>query len=73
MASTQGCPYIVIAETEEPIVGLNADELAQRAQMMMSSVIEGLTLAPAQLESKLRDVVREQIRPSGVVRSSVPM
>ena len=72
MAASQGCPYIVIAETEEPIVGLSAHELQVRAELMIPSVLEGFTLAPADLELKYRDAVRQQIRPAGMVRSSVP-
>jgi hypothetical protein len=73
MASTQGCPYLVIAETPNPIRQLEPDALRIRAEAMLSTVIDGLTLPPAEIERRLKDVAGRQIHPEGVVRSAVPV
>lgn len=73
LASTQGCPYVVIAETPNPIRQLEHDALRARAEEMLATVIDGLTLPPAEIERRNRDVVYQQLRPRGVVRSSVPV
>ena len=70
MAATQGCPYLVIAETPNPIRQLDASALHARAAAMLQTVIDGLTLPPAEIERRMNDIAREQIRPEGVVRSS---
>ena len=73
MASTQGCPYIMIAETPNPIRQLDPEALRARAEAMIATVIDGLTLPPAEIERRLKDVARQQIHPQGVVRSTVPV
>ncbi|HEV8518043.1 MAG TPA: hypothetical protein VGQ54_05675 [Burkholderiales bacterium] len=73
IASTQGCPYIVIAETPNPIQDLAPDALRMRAEAMITTVIDGLTLPPAEIERRLADTVRQQIRPQGIVRSGTPV
>jgi hypothetical protein len=73
MAATQGCPYIVIAETPNPIRQLEETAIRKRAEAMIDTVIMGLTNAPADIEAKLKDAAREQIHPEGVVRSAVPV
>lgn len=73
MAATQGCPYIVVAETPNPIRQLEPEALRVRAAAMIGTVIEGLTLPPAEIERRMKDVVRQQIHPEGVVRSAVPV
>jgi hypothetical protein len=73
MASTQGWPYVIIAETENPIRQLEPDALRVRAEAMISTVIEGLTLPPAEIESRLKRVARAEIHPEGVVRSATPI
>jgi hypothetical protein len=73
LASTQGCPYIVIAETPNPIRQLEHAALRARAQAMLPVVIDGLTLAAAEIERRSRDTVQQQLRPRGVVRSSSPV
>lgn len=70
MAATQGCPYVVIAETPNPIRQLEPDALRARAEAMLQTIIDGLTLPPAEIERRMKDVVRSQIRPEGVVRSA---
>lgn len=73
MASTQGCPYVVIAETPNPIRQLEPAAIRARAEAMIATVIDGLTLPPGDIERRLRDVAREEIHPAGVVRSAVPV
>lgn len=73
MSSTQGFPYVIIAETPNPIRQLEPEALRIRAEAMIGTVIDGLTLPPAEIERRLKDVARQQIRPPGVVRSSVPV
>ncbi|HET9664960.1 MAG TPA: hypothetical protein VFP00_12105 [Burkholderiales bacterium] len=73
MAATQGCPYVTIAQTPNPIRQLEPEALRIRAEAMIDTVIEGLTLSPAQIERKLKDRATQEIRPAGVVRSSVPV
>lgn len=73
MASTQGCPYLSIAETPNPIRQLEPQALRVRAEAMIATVIDGLTLPPAEIERRLKDIARQQIHPDGVVRSAVPV
>jgi hypothetical protein len=73
LASTQGCPYIVIAETPNPIRQLEHEALRARAESMLGIVIDGLTLPAAEIERRSRDIVQQQLRPRGVVRSSSPI
>ena len=73
MASTQGHPCIVIAETPNPIRQLEPDALRARAEAMIATVIEGLTLPPAEIEARLKNAAGSGIRPDGVVRSAVPV
>jgi hypothetical protein len=73
MASTQGCPYLVIAETPNPIRQLEPEALRARAEAMIGTVIEGLTLPPAEIERQFGDVARQEIHPEGIVRSSIPV
>lgn len=73
LASTQGCPYAVIAETPNPIRQLKHDAMRERAAAMLTTVIDGLTLPPAEIERRGKDITRQQIRPKGVVRSSTPV
>ena len=70
MAATQGCPYIVIAETPNPIRQLEAAAMRDRTEAMLQTIVEGLTLPPAEIERRMKDIAREQIRPEGIVRSA---
>ena len=72
MSSTQGFPYVVIAETPNPIRQLEPQALRPRAEAMLQTVIDGLTLPPAELQARMQDLVR-QIHPKGVARSTVPV
>jgi hypothetical protein len=73
MAATQGCPCIVIAETPNPIRQLELEALRARAEAMIATVIDGLTLPPAEIERRLKDIAGQQIHPEGIVRSAVPV
>ena len=73
MASTQGCPYVVIAETSNPIRDLDPDQMLERANAMLPTIVEGLTLPATEIERRMKAIARSQIHPDGVVRSSVPV
>ena len=70
MASTQGCPYVAIADTPNPVRGLDPEALRVRVEAMMPAVIAGLTLPPAELEARIRAEMKGQARP---VRASLPV
>jgi hypothetical protein len=72
MSATQDFPYVVIAETPNPIRQLEHDALRARAEAMIQTVIDGLTLPPAEIEKRTAHLVK-QISPQGVARSSVPV
>jgi len=71
-SSTQGFPYVVIAETPNPIRQLEPEALRPRAEAMIQNVIDGLTLPPAELQARMQELVK-QIHPQGVARSTVPV
>lgn len=73
MASTQGYPYIVIAETPNPIRQLEPDALRARAEAMLTTVIDGLTLAPTEIERRFKDAAEQQVSPQSLVRSGAPV
>ncbi len=73
MSSTQGFPYVVIAETPNPIRQLEPEALRPRAEAMLATVIDGLTLAPGAIEARMMTIARGEIHPDGVVRSSMPV
>ena len=73
VASTQGWPYITIAETPNPIQDLEPAALHTRAEAMLTTVIEGLTLQPAEMERRVNDAGRQQLRAKGLARSSTPV
>jgi hypothetical protein len=73
MASGVDCPYVVIAETPNPIRQLEPEALRLRATAMLPTIIDGLTTPPEEIERRMADKVQAQIRPRGVVRSSVPV
>lgn len=73
IAATQGCPYVVIAETANPIRQLDEETLRQRAEAMLDTIIFGLTQPPAAIQRRIATIAREQIHPQGVVRAAVPV
>jgi len=70
MATTQGCPFVVIAETPNPVRGLDPEALRARAEAMLPAIIDGLTLPPAEIERRIRAAATGRQRP---VRSAVPI
>jgi len=70
MASTQGCPYVAIADTPNPVRGLDPEALRVRVEAMMPAVIAGLTLPPAELEARIKTEMKGQARH---VRASLPV
>ena len=73
LAATQGCPYVVIAETPNPIRQLDEATLRRRAEAMIETIIDGLTQPPEAIQRRLQEVAAQQIRPSGVVRAALPV
>jgi hypothetical protein len=73
LAATKGCPYVVIAETPNPIRQLEAAPLRQRAAAMLDTIIFGLTQSPAAIQQRLQTVATAQIHPQGVVRAAMPV
>jgi hypothetical protein len=72
VASTQGWRYVTIAETANPIQDLTPAELAIRAEAMLATVIDGLTVQPAEIELRLA-AADAQMGARGVARSSTPV
>jgi len=72
MSSTQGFPYVIIAQTPNPIRQLEPEALRPRAEAMLQTVIDGLTLPGAELQARMKDVLKD-IQPQGVARSAVPV
>lgn len=72
MSSTQGFPYVIIAETPNPIRQLEPEALRPRAEAMLQTIIDGLTLPGAELQARMTDVLKD-IQPQGVARSAVPV
>jgi len=73
MAATQDCPYIVIADTPNPIRQLDAKGLRERAEKMLPVIVEGLTLPREEIVRRTKAIATQQIRPAGIVRSQVPI
>jgi hypothetical protein len=72
MSATHGFPYVVVAETPNPIRQLEPQALRARAEGMIQTVIDGLTLPPEEIERRLKTAA-ERVRPVHVARSSVPI
>ena len=73
ISATEGCPYVMIAETPNPIRQLEADAIRARVDAMLPSIIDGLTLPVGEIERRMKDTAKQQERPARVARSSVPM
>jgi hypothetical protein len=70
MAATQGCPYAVIAETPNPVRGLDPAALHARAEAMLPAIVDGFTLPPAEIERRTMAAIALHKRP---VRASIPV
>jgi len=73
LAATKGCPYVVIAETPNPIRQLEQVPLRQRAEAMLDTIIFGLTQSPTAIQRSIEKVAAAQIHPRGVVRAAMPV
>jgi hypothetical protein len=73
LAATQGCPFVVIAETPNPIRQLDDVTLRERAQAMLDTIIAGLTQPPEVIRCRMQAVAAQQIHPAGVVRAALPV
>jgi hypothetical protein len=70
MAATQGCPYAVIAETPNPVRGLDPAALRARVEAMLPAIVDGFTLQPAEIERRAKAALAAH---KGPVRASVPV
>ena len=70
MAATQGCPCVVIAQTPNPVRGLDPAALRARVEAMMPEIVAGLTLPPAEIERRIKEAAKGKKRP---VRASIPV
>ena len=73
LAATKGCPFVVIAETPNPIRQLEEGPLRQRAEAMLDTIIFGLTQSPTAIQRSTEKVAAAQIHPRGVVRAAMPV
>jgi hypothetical protein len=73
LAATKGCPYVVIAETPNPIRQLEQASLRRRAEAMLDTIIFGLTQSPTAIQRSIEKVAAMQIHPQGVVRAAMPV
>ena len=70
MATTQGCPYVAIADTPNPVRGLDPAALRSRVEAMLPAIVAGLTLQPAELERRAKEETKGRAAP---VRASLPV
>jgi hypothetical protein len=73
LAATQGCPFVVIAETPNPIRQLDDVTLQERAQAMLGTIIAGLTQPPEVIRRRIQAVAGMQLHPAGLVRAALPV
>jgi hypothetical protein len=73
ISASEGCPYVMIAETPNPIRQLDADAIRARVEAMLPSIVDGLTLPVGEIERRMQEGLVGQIRPAGVVRASKPV
>jgi hypothetical protein len=53
IAAAQGYSHVVVASTPNPIQDLEILALRKRAEAMMDTIVDGLTLPPADIERRL--------------------
>ena len=70
MAATQGCPYMAIADTPNPVRGLDPEALRARVEAMLPAIAAGLTSSPAEIERRVKAEMQNAPRP---VRASLPV
>lgn len=70
IAAAQGYPYIVIASTPNPIQDLESHALRTRAEAMIGTIVDGLTLPPADIERWLNADAHDNSRGDGDTHST---
>ena len=73
ISATEGCPYVMVAETPNPIRQLDDAAIRARVEAMMPSIVDGLTLSVGEIERRMKASAAGQARPAGIVRSSTPV
>jgi hypothetical protein len=73
IASTVGCPYVVIAATPNPIRQLEPEAIHARVAVMLPTIVDGLTLSAAEIGRRTKSMVQREIHPPGIVRASTPV
>ena len=72
-ASLKKLPYVVIAETPNPIRQLDEGTLRQRAEGMLDTIIWGLTAPAEAIQQHNQELASKTVRPAGIVRASYPV
>ena len=73
ISATEGCPYVMVAETPNPIRQLDDAAIRARVEAMMPSIVDGLTLSVGEIERRMKESTAGQPRPTALVRSSTPV
>ena len=66
-------PYVVIAETPNPIRQLDEETIRQRAEAMLDTVIWGLTAPARNIQEHNQEIAAKTLRPAGIIRASRPV
>lgn len=72
-ASLKRSPYIVIAETPNPIRQLDEESIRERAEAMLDTIIWGLTSPAKVIHRHNQEIAARTIRPVGIARASHPV
>ena len=72
-ASLKKQPYVVIAETPNPIRQLDEGSIRQRAEAMVDTVVWGLTAPAEVIQQYNQGIAAKTIRPTGIIRASHPV
>ena len=72
-ASLKKQPYIVIADTPNPIRQLDESSIRLRAEAMLDTVIWGLTTPAQIIQEHNQELAARTVRPAGITRASHPV
>jgi len=72
-ASLKKQPYVVIADTPNPIRQLDESSIGQRAEAMLDTVIWGLTTPAKIIQEHNQELAARTVRPAGITRASHPV
>lgn len=72
-ASLKKQPYVVIADTPNPIRQLDESSIRQRAEAMLDTVIWGLTTPAQIIQEHNQELAARTVRPAGITRASHPV